>query len=284
MKILIAGGAGLLGSELVRRLGGIHEVTATYHTQSPPAGVSTLRVDLSNIAEVQSLFGGQRFDVVINAAGAAAVDRCEQDHQHAEVGNIAIPRSLVQALAASKTHLYHISTDYVFDGEAGPYDETAQARPINYYGATKWHGEQVIAASGQPATIVRVCSLYSLDLGVRSNLYNSVVAALAQGQQYVAATDLWSNPTNVADVADAFADLLALGATPPVIHLAGREHLSRHAFACRVARHAGYDSAHVLAATTAELKLKAVRPRRAGLISRQAAALLGHDLPAFPQV
>jgi len=284
MKILIAGGAGLLGSELVRRLGGIHEVTATYHLKPLPAGISAVRVDLSDSAEVKALLGGQRFDVVINAAGAAAVDGCEQDHQHAEVGNIAIPRALVQALAESKTHLYHISTDYVFDGEAGPYDETGQARPINYYGATKWQGEQVIAASGQPATIVRVCSLYSLNLAVRSNLYNSVVATLAQGQEYVAATDLWSNPTNVADVADAFADLLALGATPPILHLAGSEHLSRHEFACRVAHHAGYDSAHVLAATTDELRLKAVRPRRAGLISRQAKALLGHDLPSFPQV
>lgn len=284
MKILIAGGAGLLGGELVRRLRGIHEVTATYHLKPPPTGVSAVRVDLSDGAEVQALFGGQKFDVVINAAGAAAVDRCEQDRRHAEVGNVVIPERLLQALAESKTHVYHISTDYVFDGEAGPYDESAQVRPINYYGATKWQGEKLIADSGHPATIVRVCSLYSLDLAARSNLYNSVVVALAQGQEYVAATDLWSNPTNVADVADAFADLLAMGAMPPVIHLAGREHLSRYDFACRVARQAGYDSAHVLAATTDELKLKAARPRKAGLISKQAAALLGHDLPLFPRV
>lgn len=278
-KVLITGGAGLLGSELVRSLSARFDVTATFHATPRAAGGSAVQIDLTDINATTGLLRSTKFDAVINAAGAAAVDHCEQEHAFAQAGNITIAKNLIAAIRGRQTWFFQISTDYVFDGSSGPYDENASPNPINFYGSSKWEAERLIGESAIPATIVRVCALYSLDHAVRANLFNSVVNALTHGQSYVAATDLWSNPTNVADVARALGDLLESEATPQVVHLAGCEHLCRYDFARRVAQKSGLNERLVLPTTTQELGLKAKRPLRAGLRSVIAGTILGYELP-----
>ncbi len=278
MKILITGGAGLLGTALIRVLASRFDVTATSHTSPMRTDFPAAAIDLTDANAVAGIVRSEEFDAVINAAGAPVVDRCETDHEYAQTGNVLIVKNLLNSLRGRRTRLYQISTDYVFDGTSGPDDEDSMPNPINHYGKTKWEAEEEVVRSGIAATVIRVCALYSFELAARSNLYNSVACSLLEGQSYVAATDLMTNPTNIVDLARAVGDLVAAGVDAPLLHLAGEEHLSRFEFARRVAKHAGLKEGLVIPTQTAELKLAAKRPLKAGLRSRLAPSILGYSL------
>lgn len=287
LKVLVTGAAGLLGSRIIQHLPPYSEVTATYHLAEPQItgdNIQAVQIDLTEAAATDQLLDRHHFDLIVNCAGATNVDRCEQEHDYALRRNVAVVKNLVNCAEKLRCRLIHVSSDYVFDGEAGPAAETDKPCPINFYGESKLMAEEVIDKSGVDATIIRVCSLYSVDPQSPRNILKSITESLNEGKPYLAADDLFSNPTEVDDLAQAVCQISKNSEHPSIIHLASPEYVTRYEFAQKVALALGLDQDLIKPVQQSQLTLPARRPKYAGLKSATAEKYLGRNLKTFSEV
>lgn len=230
----MVGGSGLLGLEVTRRarLGG-HRVTATFHEHRPAVDdVDWRRLDIRDRDAVADLVGAIRPEVIVNAA-----------YRQSDWATTADGAAHV-ALAAAGARLVHVSSDMVFSGTAGRYDETQRPDPTTPYGAAKAAAETAIAAIAPAAVIART----SLIIGAGDSPHERHVHALAAGTGTgVLFTDVVRCPVHVTDLARA---LLELAASPysGIHHVAGPDALSRHELGILIARRDGLDPAALPAA------------------------------------
>jgi dTDP-4-dehydrorhamnose reductase len=203
--------------------------------------------------------------VCINAAAYTAVDAAETDEATARVVNGAAPGWLAEELAAAEVpaRLVHVSTDYVFAGDAtAPYRVDAPVAPRTAYGRTKAAGEAAItrvrAAAGGDAVVVRTAWVYARH---GANFVRTMARLAATGQPVDVVDDQTGSPTWAADLA---AGLLAAGAhpapLPPVLHYAGTGAVTWHGFARAVFTALGHDPDRVRPTTTAAFPRPAPRP------------------------
>lgn len=223
----MVGGSGLLGLEVARRarLDG-HRVTATFHEHRPvDDDVDWRRLDIRDRDAVADAVGAVRPEMIVNAA-----------YRRSEWAATADGAAHV-ALAAGDARLVHVSSDVVFSGRTGRYDETQLPDPITPYGAAKAAAETAVAAVTPAAVIART----SLIIGNGDSPHERHVHALAAGTGTgVLFTDVVRCPVHVTDLARA---LLELAASPysGIHHVAGPDALSRHALGILIARRDGLD-------------------------------------------
>ncbi len=272
-KYLIVGASGQLGTALAAQLGG-EALPAARRLLNP----AWLDIDLENIAAQPSLldrvFGEHEVGGVFCAAGATNVDRCESDPAWAEAANHLGPLAL--AKHATAIPFVFFSTDYVFDGAAGPYTEDAAPRPLSQYGRTKLEGEQAILAAHPQALVVRTTTVYGPDPQGKNFLY-TLRRLLSEGKPMRVPADQLANPTYVDDLAAVSIALLQAGQTG-LFHAAGPDFLSRYDFALQACGILGLSPARMASVTTPELAQPAARPLLGGLVSARLDAAL---LPVF---
>jgi dTDP-4-dehydrorhamnose reductase len=204
MKILVTGAAGLLGGELARRL------PLRGHDVTPLARGD---LDITDAEAVLRALGAVRPDAVVNCAAFAGVDACQTETEQAFAVNRDGPRNLAEAAAEVGATLAHISTDYVFGGDAArrtPYRSDDPPDPVQRYGETKRAGETAVLAAGDRHLVVRVSWLFGGD---RSGFVAPIVKAARAGRPLRLVSDGWSRPTWSRTVEDVLLALLAAGAT-----------------------------------------------------------------------
>lgn len=268
MKALVIGASGRVGRHLMRLLTARgDEAAGTYATRPFPGGVP-LRIE--DGAQVEALLRRIRPQVVFQPGSQTHVDACEERPGEARRINVEGVAHVARGCAAVGAYLVSFSTDYVFDGAEGPYAESAAPRPLSEYGRSKLAGEKAVTA---PATVIRTASVYEYFPG-DGNFLMFVHDRLAAGQPVSCFTDQSGTPSygpDVAAAALAVADRRLTG----IMHAAGPEAMSRHAFALKVAAAFGFDPALVVATTHRETPQRAIRPARAGLISTRLEAETG---------
>lgn len=202
MRILVTGADGQLGREL------------QYSVQrSRPSDLyvftNRAQLDLSNTSLIARYFAShESFDVVINAAAYTHVEQAETNHAEADFLNNEAVAHLANQVKAQKGTLFHISTDYVFDGCAHrPYQETDAPHPINYYGLSKLRGEQAIREVGCRAIILRTSWLYSALS--EKNFFATMKRLTASKPQIKVVADQWGTPTYARDLATAIIQIIA---------------------------------------------------------------------------
>jgi dTDP-4-dehydrorhamnose reductase len=192
--VLVAGALGQLGRALADALSD-HELVLR----------DLPELDLAEPAPVAACLDDARPALVINAAAYTDVDGAESDAAAAERGNVAIPRVLAEATAKREIPLVHVSTDYVFDGEADrPYLETDAPAPFNAYGRTKLAGEEAVRAANPRHFVVRTAWLYSTG---GKNFALTMLRA-AQGGKVRVVDDQTGCPTYAPHLARGIARLL----------------------------------------------------------------------------
>ena len=229
------------------------------------------RLDLLDHTSIRRVVQAAAPTHVVLSAALTSVVACERDP--AGTGRINVDGSLVVAESARQAgaRMVFLSTDYAFDGEAGPYDERAEPRPINEYGRQKLAVEEAVAQLPD-GVIVRTCQVFGPDPR-RANYVLRVADDLPAGRRVRAATDLFGTPTLVADLVASLLDL-TVGRADGTWHVAGPDFLSRFELARLTAAAAGADPDLVEGVPFATIADDVPRPRRAGLVSTRV-----HDPP-----
>lgn len=276
MKALIVGCNGLLGQTLLRTLpegwraagAGMEDAAVL------PARVEGYhKLDASDAAQVREAVRAAGPDLIFNAAAITDVDKCEREPALCDRVN----RDAVGHLAATGLPVVHISTDYVFDGEAGPYAEDAPTRPLSHYGRAKLESE-ALALSGSPGSLVaRTMTLWGRGKGMKTSFVDFVKDSLTAGKTIRIVTDQWGNPTLAEDLALALWKLVQ-GGRSGVYHVAGGDWNTRHDWAVAIAGFYGLDQSLIQTCLTADLKQAARRPLRSGLITDKLARDTGFRL------
>jgi dTDP-4-dehydrorhamnose reductase len=263
-RILLVGCNGLLGQNLLRtRPAGPWEIHGSGMEPAavlPQSLASYRRTDIGKRDELEAAVRAVDPDWIFNAAAITDVDLCEREPALAGLIN----RDAVGWMAAFGKPLVHVSTDYIFDGEAGPYAEDAPTRPLSVYGSTKLESE-ALALGGSPRSLVaRTMTLWGQGQGMKTSFVDFVRNSLAAGKTIRIVTDQWGNPTLAEDLALALWKLVA-GGRSGVYHVAGSEWNSRFDWARAIAAHYGLDASLIQPCLTADLKQAARRPLRSGL-------------------
>lgn len=236
MRVLITGGAGLLGSELVRCAPAGTEVHVTVHRSPVPTDVAAAvvahPVDLTDAVAVDALVAEVAPTVVVHTAYSK--DR----HDVTEASTAAVAR----VCDRHAVWLVHLSTDALFDGEHAPYAEADDPSPLHAYGRAKATAEWTVRRSAPDAAIVRTSLIVRPDGSDPTSAW--VVAALAAGERVRLFTDEIRTPVLVDDLAAMVWEVVGLGrpAGSGVWHLAGPERLSRADIGRRLAARLGLDA------------------------------------------
>lgn len=273
-RLLITGSNGLVGQKLADLLGRLesYELLLTSRQERTVFDEDEFpyrQMDITSKQAVRTIVDEFEPHIIINAAAMTNVDACETERAQAWQSNAAGVENLVHAAKLVGAHVIQISTDYVFDGKQGPYDEYERPNPINYYGKTKLAAENIVRTSGISFAIVRTLLLYGTAYKTKPNFPLHVLAVLEKGQQFKAADDQYGNPTLADDVAFAILKIIEKGKTG-IYHIAGPDFVSRFEFAKKIAASFGYDKKLILPVKTSALKQAALRPLKSGFITLKA--------------
>lgn len=270
MRALVVGASGQVGAILCTTLAARGHTAVGTHHRAPLA--DTRPLDLGDGAAVASMVDDVAPDWVFCAGALTAVDYCEDHPDEAFRLNRDGPAATARAAAKRGAGLVFFSTEYVFDGAAGPYGEDDPVNPLSVYGRSKLEGEQLVQTENPRALVVRTTVAYGPERQGKNFVYQ-LLKRLQAGERMTVAADQRSSPTYNADLAAATVELAERGVTG-VVHMAGPEVLDRAAFARLACEVFGLDSALITPARTADLHQRASRPLNAGLRTDRARRLL----------
>lgn len=261
MKWLVTGAAGMLGRDTVEEL---------LRRGENVVGLAHAALDITDPGDVRRVLTEHEPDLVVNCAAYTAVDDAETDEETALRINGVGPRLLAQACAEHGARLIHVSTDYVFDGDArsAPYPEDHPPAPRTAYGRTKLAGEQAVLATLPDASVVlRTAWLYGAHGG---NFVATMIGLEARRDTLDVVDDQRGQPTWSADVAERIADLgPRVGPdTNGVLHATNSGETTWFELAREVFRLIGADPDRVHPTTSAAFTRPAPRP---------AYSVLGHS-------
>jgi len=285
--ILITGSNGLLGQKLIHQLidNDAFELIATAKGENRVSNAGSFRfieLDITNREDVLNVIGTESPDVVINTAAMTNVDACESAKDECWDLNVKAVEYLVEACALSESHFIQLSTDFVFDGLAGPYLETDKPNPVSFYGWSKYAAELCVEMSGlKNWSIVRTIIIYGLveDMS-RSNIVLWAKQAMEKGDVINVVDDQFRSPTLAEDLAEGcilIADQKANG----IFHLSGEETMSILDLVYKVGDFFNLDASIVKPIKSASLNQAAKRPPRTGFIIDKAKNELQYQPKSF---
>ncbi|MBI2932634.1 MAG: SDR family oxidoreductase [Planctomycetes bacterium] len=234
-------------------IGATGQVGGALRKAMPDARVTKRpEVDIRDRAAVERACAGAQ--TVILAAALTAVDYCEDHPNEARAINVEGTRNVARVAP----HLIYLSTEYVFDGEGGPYGEDDAPSPLSVYGRTKLEGE-LAAREAKQWTIVRTTVVFSYRPGSKNFLMQ-----VLSGKPMRIPVDQISNPTLAENLAEAIVELAQRRLTG-IWNLVGADRLDRYDFATRIAERFELDASQLTPVSTRELAQPAARPLNAGL-------------------
>lgn len=292
-RILITGSNGLLGQKLVHQLLQ-NESYVLLATSMGENRMSILKeanysknyqsLDITNQEEVEKVVAGFKPNVVINTAAMTNVDACETDRENCWKLNVTAVEYLIEACKKVDAHLIHLSTDFVFDGENGPYKEEDLALPLSYYGQSKLASEKLMQNSGlKHWSIARTIIVYGVAENMsRSNIVLWAKEALEKKQPIKVVDDQFRMPTWADDLAKGCL-LIAEKKANGIFHLSGKDFISIYELVERVADYFGLEKNSMEKIKSNSLNQAAKRPPKTGFTLDKSIKILGYNPISFEE-
>lgn len=227
-------------------------------------------MDVTDQVQVEKVMNKYMPDLVIHTAALTNVDACESSKEEARILNVDAVDFLIIACRKISSHLVHLSTDFVFDGEKGPYIESDLPNPLSYYAETKLQAEQLIIDSGISYSIIRTIIIYGVvDDNSRSNVVLWAVNSLRAQKTITVINDQYRSPTLAEDLAGACINA-ALKKAQGIFHVSGRELMCILDIVKITADYFDLDQKFIQSVSSDQLNQAARRPPVTGFIIEKA--------------
>lgn len=272
MKIVLFGGSGQLGKEILERANDLNfELIFPTHRS----------VDICSQEQVNAFIAKVEPDLVINSAAYTEVDKAEDFKDDAFALNALAPLYIARASKANGARFFQISTDYVFAGDTGkPLNEDSPINPLSVYGKSKLAGEKnVLEEYSENSLIIRTASLHG-QFG--NNIVHTILKLLNTRQEIKFINDQVSSPTFAGWLAECILDLARIEATG-VIHAVCKGEVSWFDFAKKVYEYSlelglTTNDVNIVPVSETEFPTKAVRPKFSALDVSKLEKLLGREV------
>lgn len=277
-RILITGSNGMLGQRAVQFYSAKENVellATSVENKSVADSVEYISCDIKNRDEIKRIVHDYYPDFIVHTAAFTNVDMSEKLREEAWKINVKGVEYIAEASRAIDAHIIQISTDYIFDGKEGPYNENAIPNPVGYYGRTKLASENALRISGTFFTILRTNVLYGIAPNSRPDFVRWVINSLDKKEHIRIVKDQINNPTFIDDLVQGINKIIEFRKTG-IYNIGGKEFLSRLDFTSQIADYFSLDKNLITPIITEELKQLARRPLKSGLIILKAETELGY--------
>lgn len=288
MKVLITGCNGLLGQKLLHKLreDDSIELVATsigLNRVSEKVGYKYISLDITNENQLQHVLISENPNVIINTAAMTNVDVCEDEHEKCDDINVDAVKCLSEISSKINAHLIHISTDFIFDGENGPYSENDIPNPLSYYGLSKLKSETVLLESNCKWTVLRTIIVFGVAEHLsKGNIVLWAKEALEKGDSLNIIDDQFRAPTLAEDLADAC--ILSFKKKKyGVYNASGKDIMSIYDMVERIAKYYNYSTDLLNRISTSTLNQKAKRPLKTGFVLDKSIKELGYNPHSFEE-
>ncbi len=287
--LIITGANGLLGQKLVQNLLEKEEylviATGSGKCRLPQSwkGYTYCPMDITVPKDIQEVFDTYKPEVLIHGAAMTNVDQCETEKEQCYLQNVEAVKYLVQACEQHHTYMVHLSTDFIFDGENGPYPEEAIPNPINYYGETKLEAEHILQKSSIPWGIARTVLVYGISHDMsRSNIILWVKKSLEEGKTLQLVNDQLRTPTLAEDLAEGCI-LMAQHKAEGIFNISGKDLLTPYQMALQTAEYFNLDASKIKEVDSSTFTQVAKRPLKTGFFIQKSMEQLKFKPKSFKE-
>lgn len=281
--MLLTGSTGLLGSAVLRAAPDTWEVVGLQRRLGVAAtspGVTHIAGDITDTRFVREVIADGRFDVVVHAAGEGSVDAVEKDVSSGRRSIVSATEAIAEGAGRAGARLIYISSNAVFSGSGGPFDEASPTQAVNTYGRLKLEAERVCLEQAPSTLVLRPILMYGWPShGARGNPVTMVVESLRAGRTVRMVNDVWENPLYNIEAGRAIWSSVKHEPSG-IIHLAGAERVHRAELARHVAEVFDLDEGLIEEVGSDAFPGIAARPPDTTFITRRMTEDLGiHPLP-----
>ncbi|UKT62630.1 SDR family oxidoreductase [Pedobacter mucosus] len=286
--ILVTGSNGLLGQKITEKVlaeGRVNLIATSRGGNRYPSktGYQYAEMDILDPLQVKSIIKQYKPDAIIHTAAMTNVDTAQANKDLCKQLNVDAVQTLISLCEEKNIQLVHLSTDFVFDGENGPYAEDAATNPLSYYGESKVLAENLLKSSRADWVIIRTILVYGITNDMsRSNIVLWAKGALEKGVSINVVNDQWRMPTLAEDLAEAC--LLAVEKNAKgIYHVSGKDYMSIAELVQKVADYWGFNKSIIKEVSSVNLNQTAKRPMKTGFILDKVVSDLGYNPHSFEE-
>lgn len=294
-KVLITGSNGLLGQKLIHLLSCRNdlEIFACSKGNNRITSVKNFQyknLDIANKLALEYYLKEILPEVVINTAAITNVDSCEVEQELCWAVNVIAVENMISCLEQLQLqnvnyqpHFIHLSTDFVFDGENGPYCENDTPNPLSFYAKSKFESEKIVIKSQVKWSIARTIIVYGVAEEMsRTNIVLWAKSALEKGETIKIVDDQFRMPTLAEDLAVGCSLIMDKNATG-IFHLSGKDFMSVLEMVNRIAIYFNLNNQLIQAIKTNSLNQAAKRPPKTGFVLDKANKELNYNPHSFEE-
>jgi len=257
-KLIITGASGFLGYHLLRVASAEWEVYGITHSKGFDfKDFIAINCDIRNYIELGNFIDDIEPDAIIHAAAISDANFCEQNKGLSYQVNVEATKNLSGICCDFQIPFAFTSTDLVFDGTKGVYKEDDAKNPLSIYGEQKSIAEEEVLRIYPEATVFRLPLMFGAGEASATNYLQKFIAQINNGETTSLFHDEYRSVCGARSIAEGVLKLLH---KTGIIHLAGREKLSRYEFGLKVAKAFGLDESLLLSCSQKDVKMAAPRP------------------------